>query len=641
MGKASKKKDAMKEGDRGRETAFQSTFSQKPGENFQETPAGTPLVFPIVIILAALFAVYFNTLFNDFVYDDMTQVLENPWIKDVGFLPDIFSSGVWNFTGDIGSNYYRPLMHVIYMFSYYVFGLKPWGFHLVNVLFHAGVSVMVFLITARLMGEESDQYAVSSKPSEEASMQRPSAYSILPIFLVSPPFVAALLFAVHPIHTEAVAWVAGLPDLSFTFLYLLSFYLYMSSTAEKQVRMWHYLLSLLSFSLATLCKEPALTLPAVLVVYDYVTRRDKGRFSAHFRHYIPYVIITVGYLVLRFQALGGIATAQKRHAYLSAYQYAINVFPLFMQYIEKLLLPLNLNAFYVLHPILSLFEIRGIFSLAVTAAFILLAFVALKKDGRALLGLSIFAIPLLPVLYIPGLGENTFADRYLYLPSFGFVLLISSVIFRIRTVPKGTVIASFLLAVITALYFTGTVARNNTWKDNYILFSDTVKKSPDASIPHNMLGTALAKAGRVDEALKEYRTAVELDPYHASAHSNLGFAYVESRQLDKAITYLEAAVRIEPGNPLYRNNLAYAQSILGSAPMNAEQLDNAVEHYKALVISQPHNAMYHNMLGITYGQKGMHSEAVEQFKEAVRLAPEEPSYRRNLERASSTKKPDR
>ncbi|MGD1076174.1 MAG: hypothetical protein ABR903_08900 [Thermodesulfovibrionales bacterium] len=164
---------------------------------------------PLLIVLLVSFRIYFNALFNSFVYDDRLQVLDNCWIRDINHVPDIFSKSVWSFQDEtVISNYYRPLMHLFFLLNYHVFGLRPWGFHLLNVLFHAGVSVLVFVISARLL-------RASSNPS-------PLTENGFAGSLLSPPFVGALLFAAHPIHTEAVAWVSGVPELSYTFFFLLS-----------------------------------------------------------------------------------------------------------------------------------------------------------------------------------------------------------------------------------------------------------------------------------------------------------------------------------------------------------------------------------------------------------------------------------
>ena len=109
--------------------------------------------FAVVIVIIVSIAVNLNTLWNEFVYDDIDQVLNNIWIKDFRNIPAIFFSPTWSFLTELKEfpqNYYRPLMHIVYMFNYYLFGLKPWGWHLVNIIFHTGVTVMVFLVAERL-----------------------------------------------------------------------------------------------------------------------------------------------------------------------------------------------------------------------------------------------------------------------------------------------------------------------------------------------------------------------------------------------------------------------------------------------------------------------------------------------------------
>jgi hypothetical protein len=152
---------------------------------------------PFFVITLISFAVYFNALSCGFVYDDMAQVLENPWIRDIRSVPDMFVKSVSGFViGSAPVNYYRPFMHLIYLITYHLFGLTPWGFHLVNVLFHAGNSVLVFVLAARLFGAEGRG---TMSPCD-------SRFTIHDSRLFA--FLAAL-FATHPIHTEAVTWVAG------------------------------------------------------------------------------------------------------------------------------------------------------------------------------------------------------------------------------------------------------------------------------------------------------------------------------------------------------------------------------------------------------------------------------------------------
>jgi len=246
----------------------------------------------------------------------------------------------------------------------------------------------------------------------EASGVRPGR-----VALAVPPFLAALIFAVHPIHTEPVVWVAGLPDVSFAFFYLLSLFLYVRSAGEPRWRGRGAALSVLAFFLATLCKEPALTLPFVLVALDSALGRRPWRVG-HAVRYVPYAVATAVYLALRFNALRGMAPLRGQHQDLTAYQHIINVIPLAAKYLGKLLVPLDLNVFHVLHPIASLLEPRALVALAAVAAFAFLAWPWLF-GAACMVRHGADAPPPRACLLHPRIGENTFAERYAYLPSAG------------------------------------------------------------------------------------------------------------------------------------------------------------------------------------------------------------------------------
>jgi protein O-mannosyl-transferase len=553
----------------------------------------------MLVIFLVSFAVYLNALPNDFVYDDKDQVLENHWIRDVKYIPDIFTKSVWGFKEETTvSNYYRPLMHLIFMLDYYVFGLKPWGFHLLNILSHAGVSVLIFVISSRLLRASSK----SSQLKEEGFVGS----------LLSPPFIGAILFATHPIHTEAVTWVAGIPDLSYTFFTLLSLYLYMR---YEEGTKGMYPLSVASFAIATLCKEPALMLPVIIMAYDSIFGKKGGGYLPFIKRYIPYLFVAGGYLGLRYHALGGFSP-QRPHVVLSAYGYIINTFPLFIQYLESLLLPLNLNAFHVLHPIYSIFETIGIVSLSLTTAFVIVIFITFKKSSKICFSLLVIALPLLPSLYIPAVGQNVFAERYLYLPSFGFVLLVAVALSWAKTVKpglaSGLVIISLAVAVI---YSAGTVSRNAVWRDDLTLFTDTVRKSPDAALPHNILGNDFLNKNRFDEAENEFIAALKLKPGYALAHNNLGIAYIHQNRFDEGVNEFNAALRLKPDYDMAHYNL-------GTAYLNKNRLDEAENEFIAALKLKPDNAMAHYNLGMAYLSQNRLDEAANEFNSVVKLQPD-------------------
>lgn len=601
-----------------------------------------PASWLILIIAAVSCLVYFNALSNDFVYDDYPQIVENHALRDLGNLPRVFVEDVWSFMGGGRSNYYRPLMHAMYMLNYALFGLNPWGFHLVNILLHAGVSVLVFFTSCKL-------FAMSRLQTSGRLLS----------------FIAALLFATHPIHTEAVTWIACLPELSFTLFYLWSLYAYMGAVQGEQiVSRSHYSLSLLFFVFATLCKETALTLPLMLAVYDYCSARNSYRPLRHVKRYVPFLTAAVLYLAMRSFVLSGFAPL-KRHSDLSAYEYFINIFPLFARYLEKLILPLDLKVFYVFKPISSLLTASGAFSLGLTLAFILAAIIAARKNRLVFFNLLIIAVPLLPVLYIPALGDNTFTERYLYLPSFGFVflaaLLIGWLIDEKPQVAKG-LLATVL--VVAAFYSVATVQRNMAWKNELSLWLDAVKKEPEGATPHSQLGVAYIEIGDMAKALAQFQIALRINPEYPDAYTNMGLLYYKMNQVDKALEYFHKALQLKPASPETHNNIGLAYASLGkldqavasfqeSLRLKSGQpgvynnlgdtyekmglLDKAIEQYRTALRLQADNAEAYNHLGIAFAKKRMVDEALGYFREALRLDPHNPNYHSNIANAYTMK----
>jgi Flp pilus assembly protein TadD len=551
------------------------------------------ILWQCVAAASVAFVVHVPALFAQFVYDDMAQVLENRWIRDLRHLGAIFSGSVWSFNnGSAASNYYRPAMHTIYAFEFQLFGLRPWGFHLVNVLLHAAVSALVVLVAARLVADLGKE--------REA-----------PGFL-SPALAAGLLFATHPIHTEAVVWVAALPELSFVLFGLLAFLAFVRSEGAWTPWGW---LSVGLFFVSTLCKETALVLPAFLGLHALLRRQLP--LGAIFRRLIPFGIAAAISLVLRFQALSGFAP-EIRWGELTSFQVVLNATVLFAKYLWKLVLPVELNAFHVLHPVLSAFEPRALAGALVAAGFVALCVLAWRRSALVFFSLQTILLPLLPVLNIRFVGENAFAERYLYLPSLGFTILLALLLFRV----PGRVARATLLAALVALYSAGTWRRATIWKDNFTLFQDTARKSPDHYVSQTSLANAFYERGEIDAAIERYRVALALRP-NENARANLGIAYLRKGRTEEAVAELETAVRTLPRDSKSRAALGFAYETKG-------WLAAAVGQYEAAVSLDPDSAAYHNNLGVAYWKAGRKEKAAEHFRASVRLEPGNARYLRNL-----------
>lgn len=537
----------------------------------------------LFIIIIVSFGVYLNTLSNSFVYDDEAAILENSWIEDIKFIPSIFLSHSWDFkyNNNSTSNYYTPLSFIVFMMQFFLLGISPCGYHLTNMIAHTMVTVMVFFIAISLFRQMFNENII--------------------VF----PAVAALLFAVHPIHTEAVAWISAITELLMSFFYLLSFFIYVNTSEQKCKK---FIVSAIFFFIATLFKLTAMTLPILLIVYDYSFKkgifagdlRDKAVRNNLCKRYMPFIIVSILYLSLRTYAIEGFIP-EKGFIKITTYQVIINIFPLLKEYLKMLVLPVNLNILHVFHPVFSLSDRRMFTALCVIAFLILSALIAKKKSNGLFFSLSWIIIPLLPVFYIPAFtGESVLAERYLYLPSVGFVItaaILMRSIYHHRLFKGMTAPVLFLsFSIVIVLFTLWTVDRNYIWKDNYSLWIDTVKKSPDSYRAHNNLGSAYYRKGLLDDAFREYRTALLLNPFNDTALLNTGMIYCEKGKIDDAIREYQAVLLLRPDNYEAHNGL-------GSAYYKKGLLDDAVREYQTALSLKPdyRDAQYN--LSVVYGIK--------------------------------------
>ena len=465
----------------------------------------------LLIVLASL-SVYANILQNDFVYDDTTEVISNPWIRDFKNIPEFFLSNSckFEFPSYSTSNYYHPLKLITYTIQYSIFNKKPWGYHLTSALMHMLTTILVFFIAISLYKQSRNEVNI--------------------IF----PLLAALFFAVHPIHTEAVAFISATGELFMAFFCLASFLIYIN--AQRRNATIQFIVSAVLFLMGALFKATAITFLFMFFLFDYAFKQ--GIFAGHrnrpggmifLRRYLPFICAVFTYVVLRSYAIGGFVP-ERRHAEMNAIQLLMNIVTLFGQYLQKLIVPQNLNVLEVFHPVSSLLSTRVLYALLILFLFIVIGYVAKKNDKGVFLSLFWIVIPLLPVLYFPAfLSESVFAERYLYLPSAGLAVAVGYLLhsaFSLR-LPKflSTFLLPFMVSSVLLLFSLQTINRNHIWKNDYSLWTDTLKNSPDSCTAHNNLGNVYYRAGYLDQALKEYQIAVTLNPNYQDALNNYFLVY--------------------------------------------------------------------------------------------------------------------
>ena len=550
------------------------------------------LALALVLVLA--FAVYANTLWNGFVYDDHEQVELNPYVHHVQYVGKILTTTVWSFQGSEGqTNYYRPLMTLGYLVCNELFQSLPYGFHLINILLNCVVVWLAFAVCSMLFGDETIALC------------------------------AAAIFALHPIHTEVVAWVAAITELELAVFYLAAFALFLRlDSGDRRQELMTRLLMCLSFVLALLSKEQAITLLPLAVIYEHVYRADHALTNWRIKasRYGGLIAIGCAYLIFRAAVLGGLAPVLK-HPDVTPSQVPISALALLGQYVAKLFWPHPLLAFYVFHKSASFFDPGVLLGLALTFCAVIL-FIFLWRRARIYsFALIWMAVTLAPVLNPRWMATNVFAERYLYLPSVGFCALLSAgVVWLFRKAPAKAPV--FRRAGVTAgiavcaLAATQIVARNRDWHDDWTFLTRTLATEPHASLLRTDLGTLEWSHLHREEAQRQWLRALADKPDDAVALSNLGLAALEEQRYQDAENYLHKAIELRP-------HFAAPHIHLGRIYLAQGQPAAAEAEFRTAVEIYPLNTQARNALGKFYFDQGKLTDAEQQYRASVESQPTE------------------
>jgi len=562
--------------------------------------------------------VYLPALKNKFVeLDDAVYVLDNPHIRS--FNQDLFR---WAFLRFYAENWH-PLTWVSHAFDYVLWGVNPLGHHLTSIIFHAINSALVVVLVLKLLGIARGRTSQNSSPSFLNDRTTLIAAGI-----------TGLLFGLHPVHVESVAWVAERKDLLCALFFLLSLiqyvsYLHSSGDGKRnmETRPWfadrHYLAALGFFVLALLSKPMAVTLPCVLLLLDwfpYGWIRDLRTFGIALIGKLPFICLSLASSVLT-------VLAQKAGESLVSTQ----VLPMservlvatrsLLAYIEKMAFPRDLVPYYPypgLHEI-SLYRaeyfIPVILVVVMTAAFI-------KVIRRQKLWFAVwcyYLITLLPVLGIVQVGGQAMADRYSYLPSLGPFLLVGLagawIYARINARTDNPhflntmgfaamVLAVFLLSILT-------VRQIGIWKNSMVVFDAILAKDSRRSpMVYFHRGVAYEKAGNAERAIDDYTRAISLFPSYYEAFFARGTTYDRLGRFDRALEDYSRAISLKPSSYEAYTNRGLVNKKLGRRSEAIADFDRAVK-------LSPSAGKAHLNLGIIRAEDGKFAEAIEQFSRAI------------------------
>ena len=612
--------------------------------------SGPRAVRGFIIGLVALAVLpYANSLRNGFVLDDIPIVLENPLVRDVGSVGAIFGSNYWDRGGAVvvgDSTLYRPLTVFTYAVDYALWKQNPTGFHATNILLHAAVTVMLFLIAVEVLAS-------------------PVA-----------AFVSAAIFAVHPVHTEAVTGIVGRAEVLAALFYLAAFVTLRRRSAFDGAAAGASRLRVLAvaaggaslYLLGLFSKEIAVTLPAVLALDDWLHREELPRdrraaITVLAMRYGALAVASAVYFGFRQNAVSGGSSIWPGFAGVAADDRILTASRVLLEYVGLFVFPRTLLADYWKTDVLiarSLAEPMVLVSIVLWVALAAFLVRRFRRDPPLVLSIGWFLITILPVsnlLFPIGVAK---AERLLYLPSAGLCLVAGLAyaraegVVRVRGVPRVALAA--MLVALTAR----TIVRNTDWRDSLTLalatlekstsplmndiaagelvkrgelaratehLREAVRQSPDMRLIRVHLGVTLHQQGLLDQAIAEYKEAIRRHPDDAEAHNNLGAVYLDQQREAEAVAEFTEAVRLHPRYADPRMNLGVIHLARG-------RYAEAVTELTAAVQADPFRAETRNALGVAYARLGQIDRAAAEYNEALRLKPDYAAARENLARLS-------
>jgi Tfp pilus assembly protein PilF len=571
------------------------------------------------LVSVITFVVYLSSLHHEFVeWDDAQYVVENLHIRsiNIAFIK-------WAFT-DFHAGNWHPLTWISHAIDYAIWGLNPLGHHLTNVILHAVNTFIVVLIIIGLL----------NVLKKTRTKERPSEFLHERMILITGG-VTGLLFGLHPLHVESVAWVAERKDLLCALFVLLSTSLYTKFVSciynepaqEKSLLRFfnkQYLIAFVFFILALLSKPMAVTLPFVLLTLDwYPFKRIQSfkTFWATFIEKIPFIALSLisSVLTILAQRAGG-ALVSTESIPLST-RLLVGARSL-IDYLWKIIWPFNLIPFYPYPTNVSLLSLEYLITIVFVIGITIFCVASAKKQRLWLSVWSYYVITLIPVIGIVQVGRQAMADRYTYLPSIGPFLVIGLgvawVSRKVNILTRwGLIIKPLSAAVAIFVFFFMsylTSRQIGIWNNSIQLWSYVIEKHPErVHLVYYFRGLAFLNTDQVDKAIEDFDTAIALDPYFSEAFLNRGSAFEKIRKFDKAIENFDKAIALRPSYEAYFNR--------GITFEKMGLLDKAIADYDKAISLNPSRYEAYPAGGKLYGKKGSFDKAIEYFSKYIAMDP--------------------
>ncbi len=552
-------------------------------------------LIPCLLVLF-IGGLYFNSLKNNFTNWDDIMIYSNWQVRSLDWdnIKTIF-------TPTKGQTY-QPIRVLSYAIDYHFWKLNPMGYRITNILFYILTCIMVFL-TLQLL---------SSHLRERASTD--SHFKIA--------LFGSFLFAAHPVHVEAVTWLAARKEVLQGFFFFSAFYLYLRvRESEGREKALYFGLVFLSILVAILSKPSAVVFPGVILVYEITHRGNKwaGFIKRHWFFFLTSLLISFvfAFILIKVMVEAGGFKPYRGGNFLNN---LLISFYAFLYNIKLLALTINYSAAYTIpipNPILGL---RTILFVGIFFLMLGLSIWSLRKTKVLFFSFFFFLITIFPYLNILPIS-TLLADRYVFIASFSYCFLLGIFFNKLYEFRHSKFSKDFPRLLATTLFFfllSGysfmTYKQNKIWENSYTLWADAVEKSPESNTANAMMGVVYMELGMDKEALEYLEKAVRILPYDYLSRNNLGIVYERLNQPEKALEEFLKAIWLRPDDEIIQLNLSLFYQ-------NQKAYEKAAEILKKLLSKREKDAILHFRLGLLYKEAGRYQDAISEIKRSMELAP--------------------
>jgi len=576
------------------------------------------LYFAVTVSLLT-FLVYLFSLKNGFVnWDDNAYIYENPYIHSLGY-----SFIRWAFFDFYAANWH-PLTWISHALDYAIWGLNPLGHHLTNNILHA-INTFIVVILITKLWEVRGKTSIRNVFEDNRTM------------LIS-AVVAGLLFGLHPLHVESVAWVSERKDLLCALFFMLSIMMYLKYSgvinyelaqkiSKAEFFNKYYLLTIFFCILAMLSKPMAVSLPFVLLILDWYPLSRIGPVKSYvsaFVEKLPFLTLSLILSIVTIQAQkGGSALLSIKDIPLSSR--VLVAFKSLVAYLWKMLIPVDLFPFYPYSSDIFLSSPHYFLPIAAVLCITVICVFMARPYKMLPAAWGYYVITLIPVLGVVQVGTQSMSDRYTYLPSLGPFLIIGlAVAWFVRKINNiGGIALKLFSAVIAVLFLiilaSLTVKQIGIWKDGLTLWTYVIDKSSEKNaLEYNYRSVAFADRGEFDKAIKDSNEAILLDPSYYDAYVNRGVIFGKAELFTEALQSLDKAIALNPNDSAAYVNRGIAYALI-------RQYDNALEDFNKAIEFNKQNAVNFTYLNRAklYLRTGNIESAVADFRTACESDVEE------------------